>query len=90
MRASVQFPREKFGLAANSNAASETAKAKMISSSVWSSGFIVSGTFGADERDESPSRENIRTATRTTGDQWISGTPIDRHAHRGTRCEATL
>ena len=42
MRASVQFPREKFGLAANSKASSETAKAKMISSSVRSSGVIVS------------------------------------------------
>ena len=63
MRASAQFPREKLGLAANSNASSETAKAKIISSSVCSSGFIVVGTLGADEREESPSRENIRTAT---------------------------
>ena len=40
MRTSVQFPREKFVSAARSSASSGTVKAKILSSSVCSSGFI--------------------------------------------------
>src|ERR1044071_3438604 len=55
MRASVQFPREKFVFAACSSASSETVKAKMLSSSVCSSGFICTLDLVPDgESDERP------------------------------------
>ena len=48
MRASVQFPREKFVSAACSSASSGTMNAKILSSSVCSSGFICTLEVVAD------------------------------------------
>ena len=76
MRASVQFPREKFVSAACSSASSETVNAKILSSSVCSSGFICTLDVVADgEADARPPVLWNREPPLTTrpGHRW--GTP---------------
>ena len=73
MRASVQFPREKFVSAACSSASSGTVKAKILSSSVCSSGFICTLEVVADgEATHGPQfcGTGSRRLQRTQGHRW--------------------
>ena len=77
MRASVQFPREKFVSAACSSASSGTVKAKILSSSVCSSGFICTLDVMTD------GQANARPPVLWNREPPLTTRPGHRWGHRG-------